>query len=120
MNSEHYGDRDESLQELFRQYRDACPTPEPGPNFMPLVWRKIDARQANNSLFGRMARGFATAAFALSCILALFLALPGGQSAFETGTYVDVLAADHANENALYFDAVHLSPVRDTVERDAR
>ncbi len=121
MNSENFGDREQSdsrerdLQELFGRYREACEPAEPSANFMPAIWQKIEARQANSWLFGKMARGFVTAALAVSSILALFLALPNSQSsAFENGSYVEILAAYHASENSLYFDAVHFSTVADT------
>lgn len=118
---ENCDSRERDLQELFRRYREACEPIEPSANFMPAIWRKIEARQANNWLFGKMARGFVTAALALSCILALFLALPNSQnSAFENGSYVEILAADHASDNALYFESVHLSTVADTEDQVKR
>ncbi|MGI8989870.1 MAG: hypothetical protein ACR2I2_09830 [Bryobacteraceae bacterium] len=118
INSEDCDPRERDLEQLFRRYREACEPLEPSVNFMPAIWQKIEARQANNWLFGKMARGFVTAALAVSCILALFLALPNSQnSAFENGSYVDVLAADHARESSLYFDSVRLSTVADTEDQ---
>ncbi len=109
--------RERDLRELFERYREACEPPEPSANFMPAIWQKIEAAQTSSWLFGKMARGFVTAAVAVSCILALFLALPSPQnSAFENGSYVEVLAADHASENSLYFDPVHFSTVADQVK----
>lgn len=119
MNSEQHREREQDLQVLFQQYREACPDPEASANFMPAIWRKIDARQSTNQLFGRLARGFVSVAMAVSCMLALFVFLPKGQnSAFDAGSYVEILAADHADDNPLYFDAVHLSPAMDTADQD--
>ena len=46
------GNSEEQIDALFRAYRDACPTPEPGPNFMPDLWQKIEARQTLGFLSG--------------------------------------------------------------------
>ncbi len=119
MNSEQQSEREHILQGLFQQYREALPDTEPSPNFMPAIWQKIEARQSTSRLFGKVARGFVSAAMAVSCMLALFVFLPRGQnSAFEAGSYVEILAADHADDNALYFDAVHISPAFETVDQD--
>ena len=118
MNSEQR-EREQDLDRLFQQYRAACPDPEPSANFMPAVWGKIDARQSTHRLFGRLARGFVSIAMAVSCMLALFVFLPKGQtSAFDAGSYVEILAADHADDNALYFDAVHFSPAIGAADQD--
>jgi hypothetical protein len=119
MNSEDYGSRDRHLDEFFQAYREACSYGEPGPNFMPAVWQRIDARQTSSTLFRRVAKSFVTAAAALSLILALFLLRPSPQSsAFYNSTYVEALASDHLRQNALYFEPVHIETVSDDASQD--
>jgi hypothetical protein len=85
------------LDRLFRAYRDACPDPEPGANFMPELWARIEAREKSTSLFGRMAKALVTAALAASVILGLLMSTvsqPGGN---YNGTYIEALMVDHAS-----------------------
>src|SRR5262245_36187900 len=79
---------EEQLDALFRAYRDVCPGPEPSANFMPGIWKNIEARQ-RFSFFGRMASGFVTAALALSFALGVYLAMP--HSAAYSLSYVETL-----------------------------
>ena len=89
----------ESLQldRLFRAYREACPDPEAGANFMPQLWAKIDAREKSTNLFGRMAKTLVTAALAASVILGLLMSTVSQSSSTYNGTYLDALMADHAS-----------------------
>ena len=95
------GNQGERLEALFRAYREACIPPEPGANFMPQLWQKIEARQTFSFFFGRVARGFVTAAVAATLGMAVYLASPR-YPAIYTSTYVDVLAASHADTPDLY------------------
>lgn len=85
------GSDDERLDMMFRAFRDACPSPEPSPNFMPELWQKIEARQKLSFSFGRMASAFVTAALALSLGLGIYLAMPGSNSGYFSQSYVEVL-----------------------------
>lgn len=38
------------LDEVFAAYRDATPTPEPSPDFLAQVWRKIEERRPSEWL----------------------------------------------------------------------
>ena len=41
------------LDALWAEYRDGTPDPEAGPNFMPQLWQKIEARRVETtSVFG--------------------------------------------------------------------
>ena len=84
------------LDELFRAYRAACPEPEPGANFMPQMWAKIEMREASTNWFGRMAKALVTAAVAASVILGLLISSMNQSSAFYNGTFVEALVKDHA------------------------
>ena len=71
MNSEFESESSRRLQSLLEAYRSACGVPDPSANFMPEIWRKIEARQAVTAFFNRLARGFVVTAFALSLILGI-------------------------------------------------
>src|SRR5882757_7807415 len=85
------------LDRLLHAYREACPDPEPGVNFMPQLWAKIEARENSTNLFGRMAKALVTAALAASVILGLLLSSANQSSSNYNGTYLDALMADHAS-----------------------
>src|SRR6059058_3653687 len=82
------------LNALFRAYGEACVAPEPSANFMPKLWQRIESRQTFSFFFGRVARGFVTAAVAATLAMAVFLTVPRSAGSYA-GTYVEVLAASH-------------------------
>jgi hypothetical protein len=85
---------DDPLNALFRAYREACPAPEPSPEFMPKLWSRIEARQTFTFSFRRMANAFLTAAIAASLALGVYTALPHGASPNPSSyaSYVEALA----------------------------
>lgn len=93
------GESDSSqLDELFRAYRVACPDLDPGVNFMPEVWAKIEAREVSVTWFSRMAGALVTAALAACLILGLMASSRSVQSnAYLNDTYVEALQAEHAS-----------------------
>jgi hypothetical protein len=103
VNEGSQGDR---LNALFRAYHDACGSPEPGVNFMPELWQKIEARQTFSFSFGRVARGFVTAAIAATLAMAIYLVAPLGPSAVYTTTYIDVLDASHNADSTDAYETV--------------
>lgn len=86
-----------TLDRLLIAYREACPEPEPGVNFMPELWAKIEARENSTNLFGRMAKTLVTAAVAASVILGLLMSTVSQSSVNYNGTYLEALMADHAS-----------------------
>jgi len=88
------------LTELFARYREALPDPEVTPEFMPKLWRRIEARQTFNRDLRRLAQGFVTAAALVSLAIGIFLSLPQGPgSAFYSSTYLEILASDQAQDD---------------------
>jgi hypothetical protein len=82
---------DDKLDSLLRAYRAACPDREPSANFMPGLWRRIEARQSNTFSFERMVRGFVTAAAAVTIAIGVYVSLPRATPA--TGvSYLEALA----------------------------
>ena len=91
----HQGER---LNALFRAYGKACIAPEPSANFMPQLWQRIESHQTFSFFFGRVARGFVTAAVAATVAMAVYLTIPHASGPYTT-TYVEVLAASHNSDN---------------------
>ncbi len=85
----------DGLARLFAAYREACPDPEPGGDFMPRLWQKIEARRAFSYSLKRIARGVITAAAAAALVMALFLA-PRHRT---TPSYLELLAAGQSHDN---------------------
>jgi hypothetical protein len=97
----------ESIDELFRAYRDACPAPEPSADFMPAMWARIEARESSVNWFGRFAKGLVTAAVAASVILGMTLSSLNRSSSFFDATFVDALRADQmATLEPLHIDRI--------------
>jgi hypothetical protein len=100
----------EPIDELFRAYRDACPAPEPGPDFMPAIWARIQARETSANWLGRFAKGLVTAAVATSVILGMTLSSLSSlnrSSSFYDATFVDALRAERiATLEPLHIDRI--------------
>jgi hypothetical protein len=79
------------IQSLLYEYRHAMSGYEPKASFMPELWARIDARRNPARDFGRLARGFVTAAAALTLALSVALWMPTGVSQLPSSTYIDVL-----------------------------
>ena len=87
---------DKELDALWVEYRGACPDPEPSAQFMPGLWRRIEARRDSGLfIFRRLAQVCVGAAAALAILMGVVL-IPHLQKApVYSATYVDVLTADH-------------------------
>ncbi|HSU31892.1 MAG TPA: hypothetical protein VLJ11_11715 [Bryobacteraceae bacterium] len=103
-------DGDYRLDEFFQRYRAACPDVEPTPNFMPILWERIEGRRGFAFTFERMARPAMTI-FAALCLLLLVLNVAGaGQGSVAPPTYTDALAADSTAEKTDYTEAIWNNP----------
>jgi hypothetical protein len=100
-----HGSDDERLDAVLQAFREASTAPEASPNFMPDLWRKIEARQSLTFSFGRMAGAFVTAALAASLALGIYLALPSN-SAYYSESYVEALAADHQTDTSDLYEPI--------------
>ena len=99
------------LDALWVEYREATPDPESGPEFMPHLWRKIEARRVETtSVFRRLAQICVMATVALALVMsAVLLPHNTNEDAFYSGTYVDFLAAEHSND---YVEALPVGDYR--------
>ena len=92
MRRSKFAKRDEDqLDALLRAYRGACPVPEPGANFMPNLWAKIESRQTFTFSFRRMATAFVTTAVALSIALGAYMSIPSSNPN-SPQSYLEALA----------------------------
>ncbi len=93
---------DDQLESLWTEYREACPDPDAGPNFMPELWRRIDARRKNTTLlYRRWAEVFVMTAVALTVLLTAYLIPRYQRQPVYEATYVDVLNAADSTLDAL-------------------
>jgi len=86
------GSPEERLDALFQAYREACPDPDPSPNFMPHLWQRIEAGQTFTFSLRRMTSGFVTAALALSVALGVYMVIPHNSQGYSTQSYIEALA----------------------------
>jgi hypothetical protein len=91
----------DKLDALWVEYREAIPDPEAGPDFMPQLWKKIESRRVETtSVFRRLAQICVMASVAMALVIGAVL-LPRtatNDEVFYSGTYVDILAAEHSND----------------------
>src|SRR5271166_5043651 len=93
-------DQDSGLDHLLEQYRTAVPDPEASVNFMPELWRKIEARQFFLVRLKKLTQVLVVAAAAICLFLGIALQLPvAAGPQVVRGNYVDVLADANPTEN---------------------
>lgn len=97
---------EERLNRVFADYRSACPEIEPGANFMPSMWQKIEARRSAVFAWAAMSRRVLLGAVGLCVIFGFLLNTGISHSMFYTTTYVEALEDDGETE-----DLATLSPV---------
>jgi hypothetical protein len=95
---------------LFASYKAAVPDPEPGVNFMPELWAKIEARRSFVGRVKHLTQVFVAAAAAICLLFAMVLWVPSSDRPAMWGNYVDVLADSHPPENLAAL-GIHTDPV---------
>lgn len=95
------GNEDDQLDVLFRAYRGACPAPEPGVNFMPALWQRIESRRNYGFSFRRMANALVTAAVAATICLGVYTTIRRADTAYYSQSYVEALAEANAIDSDL-------------------
>ena len=97
----------DALDELFGRYRAAIPDPDAGADFMPGLWRRIDARRSFAWKLRHYARGVVTVAAAACLAVGIFgLTSGSGPNPVYTQTYVEALDAADTVETLAYADVV--------------
>ncbi|MEQ1949050.1 MAG: hypothetical protein ABL995_17800 [Bryobacteraceae bacterium] len=93
---------DDKLQSLWSEYRDACPDTEPGPDFMPGLWRRIDSRrQSATSWFRRWAEVCVFAALAAALFMSTVVIPSYLREPVYEANYVDVLNAAETSADGI-------------------
>ncbi len=100
------------LDALFRSYREATEFGEVSPNFMPVLWQRIESRRRNSLVVERLARVFAGATVAIAVVAGLFVSFE--QPRQQDDTWVEALANHHLSQNTAYYEPVRLSNAVDT------
>lgn len=85
----------DELSNLFRNYKAAVPDPDPSANFMPELWRKVEARQFLILRVRKLTQVFVGAAAAVCLLFAMIQVVPGSYRPEVNGSYVEGLAAAH-------------------------
>ncbi len=93
----------ELLDRMFAAYRDALGEFRPSPQFLPLLWAKIESRNPVSWLthLAAWSPRLALTALVFAALLIASLALPYGRSngsAVLEASYVDVLTLDSMDE----------------------
>ncbi len=97
---------DQDLNRLWARYAQATPELEPGANFMPAVWQRIEARRGVSYKLAVYARVLAMGAASL-CLAAGLLELSSARpDSLSSSRYVDVLDDDDAAETLAFADVV--------------
>src|SRR5271163_1144579 len=90
---------DAQLNAMFAEYRMACPDPEPSADFMPAMWKRIEARRVQTvSVFRHWAQACVMATVALTVLIGAVL-IPRFQSdPASNASYVEALLSEHSSD----------------------
>jgi hypothetical protein len=86
---------DHELNALFADYKAAVPDPDASANFMPQLWRNIEARQTLMLRVRKLTQIFVGAAAAVCLLFAMVQVVPSASRPEMHASYVDALAAAH-------------------------
>ncbi|MEQ1886534.1 MAG: hypothetical protein ABL967_15825 [Bryobacteraceae bacterium] len=93
---------DDKLQSLWTEYREACPDPDASPDFMPEMWRRIDARrQSATSWFRRWAEVCVVAAITAALVMSTVVIPSYLRQPVYEASYVDVLNAAETSADGM-------------------
>ena len=105
------------LERLFAEYRNACPDPEPGANFMPALWKRIEARRNPALQWVTLSRRALVGALALCLALGVVLGTALSSSQFYQLTYIEALNDDDAPEELASMQPVSMETVEESTGR---
>lgn len=94
--SDKQGDK---LDALFAEFRSACPDPEPSANFMPAMWKRIEARRtATVSVFRHWAQACVMATVAATLLIGAVLIPRFQDKPAANASYLEALSAEHSSD----------------------
>jgi len=92
-----------NLDRLFEHYAQACPDIEPGANFMPAVWQRIDAKRGFSFKLASYAKILAVTAASLCLAAGLFeMSSYSPSKQLAAKQFVEVLDDDNDSEALIY------------------
>ena len=90
---------EQRLDRLFTEYRTSCLDPEPGANFMPALWQRIEARRNPVLQWVAMSRRALVGTLAVCLVLGFAVGTALSSSQFYQSTYIEALDDDEAPED---------------------
>lgn len=90
--------REQRLDRLFQEYREACPELEGGANFLPRMWERIESRRSPLLEWVTMSRRALVGALALCMVLGFVLGTAFSSSTFYQMTYLEALEDNNVPE----------------------
>ncbi len=88
---------EDKLDALFAEYRMACPDPEPGADFMPGMWKRIEMRRVSTvSVFRHWAQACVMASVALTLLIGAVLIPKFQEKSAVSSSYLEALSAEHS------------------------
>lgn len=99
MNDSNAGPIHDHLANLWVEYREACHEPDANAEFMPKLWRQIEARRIETeSTFRRFARVCLAITAAVIILASISMPVPDNDE-YSFATYVSLITADQLNED---------------------
>jgi putative copper export protein len=90
---------DSKLDALFAEYRSACPDPEPSADFMPAMWKRIEARRIQTvSVFRHWAQACVVATVAITVLIGVVLIPRFQTDPAANASYVEALMLEHSSD----------------------
>jgi hypothetical protein len=90
---------DSKLDALFAEYRMACPDPEPSADFMPAMWKRIEARRIQTvSVFRHWAQACVVATVAITVLIGVVLIPRFQTDPAANASYVEALMLEHSSD----------------------
>jgi len=88
---------DAQLSAMFAEYRAAFPDPEPSADFIPAMWKRIEARRvATISVFRHWAQVCVMGTVALTILIGAVLIPKFEQAQTTSSSYIEALSAEHS------------------------
>lgn len=100
--------QDDRLDDFFASYRAACPEIDAGPDFVPGLWRRIDAKRAVRMQLRHLSRMVLSGAAAVWLLMTGAMLLPSSATPSLNQSYVDALAASQDAGTWSYAEALHM------------
>jgi|ERR1700733_3824468 len=89
----------DKLDALFAEYRMACPDPEPSADFMPAMWKRIEARRVQTvSVFRHWAQACVVATVAITVLIGVVLIPKFQTDPAANASYVEALMLEHSSD----------------------